>query len=86
MYEKIRSLIKRRRFWNFFFFFVGISLFFVGLWQLDLVSSPLVWSQPNYPREVLPGIFLPNQTFYVMCFAAIMISMVIIVVSLWFWD
>lgn len=65
---------------------LAVFVFTLGAWQLDLMVSPLVWGQPNFMREVLPWLYLPNQTFYVLCYAAMFLSIPLTFVALWFWE
>lgn len=65
---------------------IAIFTFQVGAWQLDLICAPLVWGQPNYIREVLPWIFMPNQTFYVLNFGAMDLGLVLTYISTWRWQ
>lgn len=68
---------------------VGICVFMVGCWQLDLVVAPLLWGVEcelcgiNYVREVLPWIHLPNQTFYVICYGALAFGIFTTVCAVW---
>jgi len=65
---------------------LAIATFMLGAWQLDLICAPLVWGQPNYPREVLPRLFLPNQTFYVLCYGAMFLGIPLTFIALWWWE
>jgi len=64
---------------------LGLSLFWIGLWQLDLLCAPYVWADKKV-IEVLPFWYMLNTEAYVMFCAWIMIGLMLVIVAFWLWD
>jgi len=64
---------------------LGVSLYFIGLWQLDLLCAPYVWSDKQV-REILPFWYMYNTEAYVMFYGWIFLGTVLMLLSLWIWE
>ena len=64
---------------------LGVAIFFVGLWQLDLIAARYVWENKEI-IEVLPFWYMYNTEAYVLFFSFIFVGYVLTVVGLWLWE
>ena len=85
--KKGKTVIKfvKKYTWQITCLLLGLALFFIGLWQIDLICAPYVWSDKKV-IEVLPFWYMYNTEAYVMFFAWIMAGVFLIVLALWFWE
>jgi len=63
----------------------GLSLFFFGLWQLDLLCAPYIWADKKV-IEILPFWYMLNTNAYVMFFIWIQLGLLLIGIGFWFWE
>jgi len=88
--NKMKTLKQIKRFLKKYTFqiaglLLGLSLFWIGLWQIDLICAPYIW-QDKKIIEVLPFWYMYNTEAYVMFFSWVMIGLFLIIVALWYWD
>lgn len=73
---------------------IGFVMFFFGLWQMDMIAVGPIWGNravdPNGPFEfgrIGPLRFVTTiGTAYDLCQAFMVIGLIIVALSLWFWD
>jgi len=81
---RVKELIKKYT-WQLAAILAGLSLFFFGLWQLDLLCAPYIWSDKKV-IEILPFWYMLNTEAYVMFYAWILVGVFLIAVGLWLWE
>jgi hypothetical protein len=84
---KMESLKKlKKHSLNIFALIVGLLVFGVGFWQIDLISAPLLWEHKFLLDLPFPLPDLYNTTAYVMFSYWVFIGLAVIILSLWFWE
>jgi len=64
---------------------IGNILYFTGLWQLDLLSSPRIWDK-NIVFLLPFNIPINGEIAYCLFYAMIMIGAVLVNLAYWFWE
>ena len=83
---RVRAYVKRHS-RELLAFALGMALFLIGAWQLDLIAAEKIdWTRSGPKREILPFWYMYDADAYVMFFAWIMIGVAIMCVTLWLWE
>jgi len=79
-------MMERKHLKNVVLLSLGIFLFVLSVWQLDILCAPIIWSLPNVTLEPFPFVFMTMQHFYCLCIIGLFGSIPLIFISLWFWE
>jgi len=77
---KIREVISRNRI-LIFTLILGVFLFTVGLWQMDIIAAECLWKHKEW-REILPFWYMWNTDAYVMFIGWIFVGYFLTAISL----
>jgi len=75
-----------KHFWNVVFLIVGLSLAFIGTWQVDIISYTIIWRFARDWTFYFPFISMPWTAAFAWMLFKTWVGFLIALFALWFWE